>query len=184
MLRLAPPQVAALCEKASSEVDEGQGVQIANYLCPGNYAISGGIAVSRAAQACSHTRMSAQLIASCVSFWLLWQQQYQFTVSEVSNVVVVDFSLGNLQIHPVMLLLAGRAHCSRYGCVWQGCEAAEKIAKPEFKARMTVRLSVAGAFHTDFMQVRGTRSHLALLNAYVACASAHGVCAHGACTGA
>lgn len=68
MLRLAPPQVAALCEKASSEVDEGQGVQIANYLCPGNYAISGGIAVSQAAQECSHTRMSAQLIASWVFF--------------------------------------------------------------------------------------------------------------------
>ena len=27
----------------------------------------------------------------------------------------------------------------------------EEIAKPEFKARMVVRLAVAGAFHTDFM---------------------------------
>lgn len=27
----------------------------------------------------------------------------------------------------------------------------EKIAKPDFKARMVVRLAVAGAFHTDFM---------------------------------
>lgn len=27
----------------------------------------------------------------------------------------------------------------------------EKRAKPEFKARMAVRLAVAGAFHTDFM---------------------------------
>jgi [acyl-carrier-protein] S-malonyltransferase len=27
----------------------------------------------------------------------------------------------------------------------------EEIAKPEFKARMTVRLAVAGAFHTDYM---------------------------------
>ena len=26
-----------------------------------------------------------------------------------------------------------------------------EIAKPDFKARMTVRLAVAGAFHTDFM---------------------------------
>ena len=26
-----------------------------------------------------------------------------------------------------------------------------EIAKPEFKARMTVQLAVAGAFHTDFM---------------------------------
>lgn len=36
-------QVAALCEKASSEVPEGQGVRIANFLCPGNYAVSGGV---------------------------------------------------------------------------------------------------------------------------------------------
>ena len=26
-----------------------------------------------------------------------------------------------------------------------------EIAKPEFKARMAIKLAVAGAFHTDFM---------------------------------
>lgn len=31
------------------------------------------------------------------------------------------------------------------------CEAVNELAKPEFKARMTVKLAVAGAFHTDFM---------------------------------
>ena len=31
------------------------------------------------------------------------------------------------------------------------CDAVEAIAKPDFKARMTVRLAVAGAFHTEFM---------------------------------
>ena len=31
------------------------------------------------------------------------------------------------------------------------CEKLMEIAKPEFKARMTVKLAVAGAFHTDFM---------------------------------
>lgn len=36
-------QVKALCEKASSKVADGQGVRIANYLCPGNYAVSGGL---------------------------------------------------------------------------------------------------------------------------------------------
>ena len=36
-------QVQQLCEKASAEVAEGQGVRIANFLCPGNYAISGGL---------------------------------------------------------------------------------------------------------------------------------------------
>lgn len=33
----------------------------------------------------------------------------------------------------------------------EACAKVEEIAKPEFKARMTVRLAVAGAFHTDFM---------------------------------
>ena len=31
------------------------------------------------------------------------------------------------------------------------CASVEELAKPEFKARMTVKLAVAGAFHTDFM---------------------------------
>mmetsp|Transcript_19658 Transcript_19658/g.27232 ORF Transcript_19658/g.27232 Transcript_19658/m.27232 type:complete len:361 (-) Transcript_19658:125-1207(-) len=31
------------------------------------------------------------------------------------------------------------------------CEALAEIAKPEFKARMVVKLAVAGAFHTDYM---------------------------------
>jgi len=31
------------------------------------------------------------------------------------------------------------------------CEAVNELAKPEFKARMTVKLAVAGAFHTEFM---------------------------------
>jgi len=32
------------------------------------------------------------------------------------------------------------------------CEKVMEIAKPDFKARMTVKLAVAGAFHTDFMK--------------------------------
>ena len=34
----------------------------------------------------------------------------------------------------------------------EAIEKVEEIAKPEFKAKMAVRLSVAGAFHTDFMK--------------------------------
>lgn len=34
----------------------------------------------------------------------------------------------------------------------KACETVGEIAKPEFKARMTVKLAVAGAFHTDFMK--------------------------------
>lgn len=34
----------------------------------------------------------------------------------------------------------------------KACDVVEQIAKPDFKARMTVRLAVAGAFHTNFME--------------------------------
>ena len=43
-LRVPPGQVAELCEAANKEVAADQRVQIANYLCNGNYAVSGGIA--------------------------------------------------------------------------------------------------------------------------------------------
>lgn len=33
----------------------------------------------------------------------------------------------------------------------KACDVLAEIAKPDFKARMTVKLAVAGAFHTDFM---------------------------------
>ncbi|KAJ8607857.1 hypothetical protein CTAYLR_008892 [Chrysophaeum taylorii] len=66
--------VAEICDKAAAET--GEPIRIANFLCNGNYAVSGSV---------------------------------------------------------------------------KACEVVEKIAKPDFKARMTVRLAVAGAFHTDFM---------------------------------
>ena len=71
----ALPQVTELCEAANKQVGS-ESVRIANYLCNGNYAVSGGK---------------------------------------------------------------------------DGCDAVEKLAK-EFGARMTVRLAVAGAFHTEYMQ--------------------------------
>uniref|UniRef100_A0A7S0WU69 Malonyl-CoA:ACP transacylase (MAT) domain-containing protein n=1 Tax=Chlamydomonas leiostraca TaxID=1034604 RepID=A0A7S0WU69_9CHLO len=69
-------KVAELCKAATAEVGEDKAVKIANYLCPGNYAVSGSK---------------------------------------------------------------------------EGCDAVEKLGK-SFKARMTVRLAVAGAFHTEYMQ--------------------------------
>ncbi|KAL3940841.1 MAG: hypothetical protein SGBAC_004691 [Bacillariaceae sp.] len=33
----------------------------------------------------------------------------------------------------------------------KACDVVAEIAKPDFKARMTIKLAVAGAFHTDFM---------------------------------
>lgn len=74
VIGLDTEKVAALCAEASKR--SGSTIQIANYLCPGNYAISGSLAAAK---------------------------------------------------------------------------VVEEIAKPEFGARMTVRLAVAGAFHTDFM---------------------------------
>jgi len=76
VIGLSSDKVAELCEAATAEVGADKGVKIANYLCNGNYAISGGI---------------------------------------------------------------------------EGCEAVGKLAK-SFKARMTVPLAVAGAFHTEYMQ--------------------------------
>jgi len=76
VIGLKADKVAELCEAATEEAGEGESVQIANFLCNGNYAVSG-------------------------------------TVKAI--------------------------------------EVLEAKAKPEFKARMTVRLAVAGAFHTQYM---------------------------------
>jgi [acyl-carrier-protein] S-malonyltransferase len=74
VIGLDKEKVAELCAAASEK--SGESIRIANFLCNGNYAVSGGS-------------------GACATL----------------------------------------------------CE----IAKPEFKARMTVKLAVAGAFHTDFM---------------------------------
>jgi len=74
VIGLTKEVVAELCAAASEK--SGESIKIANYLCAGNYAISGSS---------------------------------------------------------------------------KACDVVAEIAKPDFKARMTVRLAVAGAFHTDFM---------------------------------
>mmetsp|Transcript_452 Transcript_452/g.614 ORF Transcript_452/g.614 Transcript_452/m.614 type:complete len:353 (+) Transcript_452:154-1212(+) len=74
IIGLSKEKVAELCEMASEK--SGEKIQIANFLCNGNYAVSGASAA---------------------------------------------------------------------------CEKVGELAKPEFKARMTVKLAVAGAFHTEFM---------------------------------
>lgn len=68
-------KVAELCEMAAEK--SGESIQVANFLCNGNYAVSGSL---------------------------------------------------------------------------KACDVVAEIAKPEFKARMTVKLAVAGAFHTEFMK--------------------------------
>merc|ERR1712176_642421 len=74
VIGLSSEKVSEICEAASEK--SGESVRIANYLCNGNYAVSGST---------------------------------------------------------------------------KACDVVAEIAKPEFKARMTVKLAVAGAFHTDFM---------------------------------
>lgn len=86
IIGLDSEKVQQLCDAANDEVDEANKVQIANFLCPGNYAVSGGV---------------------------------------------------------------------------KGVEAVEAKAK-SFKARMTVRLAVAGAFHTNFMEPAVSRLEAAL----------------------
>ncbi|CAM8952618.1 unnamed protein product [Rhodiola kirilowii] len=86
VIGLDSEKVQLLCDAANEEVDEANRVQIANYLCTGNYAVSGGV---------------------------------------------------------------------------KGIEAVEAKAK-SFKARMTVRLAVAGAFHTRFMEPAVSRLEAAL----------------------
>ncbi|XP_077212987.1 uncharacterized protein LOC143848075 isoform X1 [Tasmannia lanceolata] len=86
IIGLDSEKVQLLCDAANEEVDDKDKVQIANFLCPGNYAVSGGV---------------------------------------------------------------------------KGVEAVEAKAK-SFKARMTVRLAVAGAFHTSFMEPAVSRLEAAL----------------------
>lgn len=75
VIGLDKTKVGEICEAATAK--SGENIQIANYLCNGNYAVSG------------HSK---------------------------------------------------------------ACDTVAEIAKPDFKARMTVKLAVAGAFHTDFMK--------------------------------
>jgi len=81
--------VEEICERITTELGEDKKIQVANYLCPGNYAVSGSI---------------------------------------------------------------------------EGCEMLEQIAKPEYKAKMVVRLAVAGAFHTAYMSPAAEKLREALDN--------------------
>eukprot|EP00882_Tetradesmus_deserticola_P000246 GHRQ01000273.1.p1 GENE.GHRQ01000273.1~~GHRQ01000273.1.p1 ORF type:complete len:350 (+),score=185.49 GHRQ01000273.1:91-1140(+) len=90
VIGLDKEKVAALCEAATAEVGADKAIKIANFLCPGNYAVSGSI---------------------------------------------------------------------------EGCEAVQRLGKdPQFKARMTVPLAVAGAFHTQYMAPAAEKLQEALNN--------------------
>ncbi|XP_024975087.1 uncharacterized protein LOC112513156 [Cynara cardunculus var. scolymus] len=91
IIGLDSDKVQQLCDAANEEVEEAEKVQIANFLCTGNYAVSGGV---------------------------------------------------------------------------KGIEAVEAKAK-SFKARMTVRLAVGGAFHTRFMNPAVSKLESALASTQI-----------------
>merc|ERR1719245_2625724 len=51
------------------------------------------------------------------------------------------------------IVIANCLHSEQYAVSGpkKACETVEQVAKTYFKAKMTVKLNVAGAFHTDFM---------------------------------
>ena len=89
VIGLDSDKVQEMCAAITADVGEDDMVTLANFLCPGNYAVSGGI---------------------------------------------------------------------------KGIEAVEARAKADFKAKMAVRLSVAGAFHTSYMAPAAEKLAEALAN--------------------
>ncbi|KAJ6716392.1 MALONYL-COA ACP TRANSACYLASE ACP-BINDING [Salix koriyanagi] len=58
VIGLDSDKVQQLCDAANQDVDEADRVQIANYLCPGNYAVSGGVKGVEAVEAQSKVRLA------------------------------------------------------------------------------------------------------------------------------
>lgn len=110
-------QVEALCKAATEQAGEGQYVRVANYLCPGNYAVSGSTA---AVEARARSPTAAAITAAASPCALLPPHAHDRAPPPPPRPALTP-------------------------------QVVEKIAKPDFKARMVVRLAVAGAFHTDFM---------------------------------
>ena len=69
-----------------------------------------------------------------------------FQSGEDANITLLPLSLHPSLVDHRNYAVSGHA---------KACDVVAEIAKPEFKARMTVKLAVAGAFHTGkciFMQ--------------------------------
>ncbi|KAK1271430.1 hypothetical protein QJS04_geneDACA005973 [Acorus gramineus] len=112
VIGLDSEKVQLLCDAANEEVDENEKVQIANFLCPGNYAVSGGVKGVEAVE------------AKAKSF------KARMTVEFALQLIVED---------------------------WYKI----KLCRNVFKS-ITVRLAVAGAFHTKFMEPAVSRLEAAL----------------------
>lgn len=123
---LSLPQVEALCKKATEQAGNGQYVRVANYLCPGNYAVSG----STAAVEARRPPPPRARVPPCSPARPLWSPPASCRAARTLASRFPHRALSN-SLPPSQIV--------------------EKIAKPEYKARMVVRLAVAGAFHTDFM---------------------------------
>ncbi|KAI8523514.1 hypothetical protein RHMOL_Rhmol13G0080000 [Rhododendron molle] len=103
VIGLDSDKVQLLCDAANEEVDEADKVQIANFLCAGNYAVSGGLKGVEAVEAKAKSFKARMTVFFCLSF------KYQL-----------------------------------FPCFYQ------------------VRLAVAGAFHTSFMEPAVSRLEAAL----------------------
>ena len=110
-----------LCARATELAGGTETVQIANYLCTGNYAVSG--------------RALQYFESACALF---------------AGRVGVGFKDKSPQTAHVKVKIGDRCEALVLGSI-PAIDKVAEIAKPEFKARMVVKLAVAGAFHTAFM---------------------------------
>jgi len=113
--------VEELCARATELAGGTETVQIANYLCTGNYAVSG--------------RALQYFESACALF---------------AGRVGVGFKDKSPQTAHVKVKIGDRCEALVLGSI-PAIDKVAEIAKPEFKARMVVKLAVAGAFHTAFM---------------------------------
>jgi [acyl-carrier-protein] S-malonyltransferase len=70
VIGLDSDKVAALCDAANKEVSEDERVQIANFLCPGNYAVSGGVKGVEAVEAKAKS-FKARMTVNILTFFSL-----------------------------------------------------------------------------------------------------------------
>jgi hypothetical protein len=151
-------------------VAEGQGVRIANFLCPGNYAISGGLDGCAVVEKIAKPDFKVALCSS-LSAWC-FNRSACSRCACVMYVMLLDTAQPTLQCQVL--------HGARFMSNLRG-KGEKTCCRPTFaamvlldrpcecvgvQARMTVKLAVAGAFHTDFMQpaVERLRGALASTN--------------------
>lgn len=134
-----------LCEAANKEVGPQEGVRIANFLCSGNYAVSGGL------PGCEASPVQPVLLRDNSRDL---ERDHQCLDSHQLGGNASQCMQDSTSEEDTAMAEHTGERSRRFACAqrWLGCaQALERLAK-SFKARKTVRLSVAGAFHTPYMQ--------------------------------